>query len=141
MQAATAGSSVIGQSAPQAGDCFTYEHLADRKHLWLDFCADTGDGGDSTYAVARAMAAPILQVQHRLVTSLLRRLPGSGILCRHWQPPTLQHMRDGGTHLLWWVSSMQAAAARAGSAAASQVQLHVQAERQGPWAWGRAWPE
>ena len=70
MQAATAGTSVIGQSAPQAGDCFTYEHLADRNHLWLDFCADTGDGGDSTYAVARAMATPILQVKHQSVTSL-----------------------------------------------------------------------
>lgn len=47
---------------PRAGDGFTFEHLADRPQLWLDFCADTGDGGDPTYAVARAMAAPGLKV-------------------------------------------------------------------------------
>ncbi|KAK2079809.1 hypothetical protein QBZ16_002204 [Prototheca wickerhamii] len=44
--------------APQDGDGFTFEHLADRGELWFDFCADTGDGGDSTYAVARCLAAP-----------------------------------------------------------------------------------
>ena len=48
---------------PRAGDGFTFEHLADRPQLWLDFCADTGDGGDPTYAVARAMAAPGLKVR------------------------------------------------------------------------------
>lgn len=28
--------------------------------LWLDFMADTGDGGNPTYAVAAALAAPVL---------------------------------------------------------------------------------
>ena len=63
MQAATASVPSGGDSAPpQAGDGFTFEHLADRPELWLDFCADTGDGGNPTYAVARAMAAPSLKV-------------------------------------------------------------------------------
>lgn len=52
----------MGRGPPAAGDGFTYEHLADRSELWLDFCADTGDGGNSTYAVARALAAPRLHV-------------------------------------------------------------------------------
>ena len=30
---------------PREGDGFTFEHLAARDELWLDFCADTGDGG------------------------------------------------------------------------------------------------
>lgn len=38
------------------------EHLASRQEVWLDFMADTGDGGNSTYAVARALAAPQLPV-------------------------------------------------------------------------------
>ena len=63
MQAATATSPPgTASDPPRAGDGFTYEHLADRPQLWLDFCADTGDGGNPTYAVARAMAAPGLKV-------------------------------------------------------------------------------
>ena len=63
MQAATATNPPGSASdPPRAGDGFTFEHLADRPQLWLDFCADTGDGGDPTYAVARAMAAPGLKV-------------------------------------------------------------------------------
>lgn len=34
-----------GQQPPRAGDGFTFEHLAAREELWLDFAADTGDGG------------------------------------------------------------------------------------------------
>ncbi|KAK9835056.1 hypothetical protein WJX81_007542 [Elliptochloris bilobata] len=60
MQAATG---VGMRGPPREGDGFTFEHLAARKELWLDFCADTGDGGDPTYAVARAMAAPLLHVR------------------------------------------------------------------------------
>ena len=51
-----------GREPPAAGDGFTYEHLADREEVWLDFMADTGDGGDPTYAVARALAAPWLPI-------------------------------------------------------------------------------
>lgn len=71
MQAATASMPSGGDSTPpQAGDGFTFEHLADRPELWLDFCADTGDGGNPTYAVARAMAAPSLKVGPSLGCSL-----------------------------------------------------------------------
>lgn len=49
-------------STPEQGDGLTYEHLADRQSLWLDFIADTGDGGHSTYSVAAALAAPHLRV-------------------------------------------------------------------------------
>eukprot|EP00955_Chlamydomonas_euryale_P105062 365611-Chlamydomonas_euryale.AAC.5 len=45
---------------PGTGDHFTYEHLSQRSSCWVDFIADTGDGGDSTYSVARALAAPML---------------------------------------------------------------------------------
>lgn len=52
----------MGRHAPAEGDGFTYEHLAERDELWVDFMADTGDGGDPTYAVARALAAPQLPI-------------------------------------------------------------------------------
>jgi hypothetical protein len=32
------------------------------QELWFDFIADTGDGGNPTYTVARALAAPSLTV-------------------------------------------------------------------------------
>lgn len=81
MQAATATTPAGGASdPPRAGDGFTFEHLADRPQLWLDFCADTGDGGDPTYAVAQAMAAPGLKVAVPAGTQLpdltLRPSPG-----------------------------------------------------------------
>ena len=49
-----------GAQPPREGDGFTFEHLAQRDSIWLDFCADIGDGGDPTYAVAYCMAAPVL---------------------------------------------------------------------------------
>ena len=49
--------------SPDEGDGFTYEHTDDRGELWLDFIADTGDGGNSTYTVASALAAPMLSVR------------------------------------------------------------------------------
>lgn len=64
MQAATANASDGGAAAasstaapPHDGDGFTYEHLAGHEEVWIDFTADTGDGGDSTYSVARCLAA------------------------------------------------------------------------------------
>ena len=61
MQAATAAAPPgAGALPPQEGDGFTFEHLAGRDSIWLDFVADIGDGGDSTYAVACCMAAPSL---------------------------------------------------------------------------------
>ncbi|BDA40538.1 hypothetical protein COCOBI_01-1910 [Coccomyxa sp. Obi] len=67
MQAATGvGPPGGGSGPPREGDGFTFEHVAGKRELWIDFCADTGDGGDPTYAVARAMAAPVL---HAMDTS------------------------------------------------------------------------
>ena len=70
MQAATANTGGGGGTAaaggvpppPHAGDGFTFEHLADQEEAWVDFVADTGDGGDSTYSVARCLAAPKISV-------------------------------------------------------------------------------
>eukprot|EP00879_Flechtneria_rotunda_P018990 GHRR01019937.1.p1 GENE.GHRR01019937.1~~GHRR01019937.1.p1 ORF type:complete len:748 (+),score=303.12 GHRR01019937.1:256-2499(+) len=63
MQAATAASMADSfNDTPAEGDGFTYEHLHSKQELWFDFIADTGDGGNSTYAVARALAAPKLTV-------------------------------------------------------------------------------
>lgn len=50
VQAATALRPSGPHAPPSGGDGFTYEHLAGRDELWWDFVADTGDGGDPTYA-------------------------------------------------------------------------------------------
>lgn len=34
-----------GTEPPREGDGFTFEHLAERDSLWMDFTADVGDGG------------------------------------------------------------------------------------------------
>lgn len=39
-----------------------YDHLDGKDELWFDFIADTGDGGNSTYAVARLLAQPLLVI-------------------------------------------------------------------------------
>lgn len=43
-------------------DGFFYDHLSKRDGLWFDFMADTGDGGNSTYSVARLLAQPFLKM-------------------------------------------------------------------------------
>ncbi|KAF5190616.1 Calcineurin-like metallo-phosphoesterase superfamily protein [Thalictrum thalictroides] len=35
-----------------------YDHFGEKDDLWFDFMADTGDGGNSSYAVARLLAQP-----------------------------------------------------------------------------------
>ncbi|WIA33540.1 hypothetical protein OEZ86_006664 [Tetradesmus obliquus] len=63
MQAATAASMADSfNDTPAEGDGFTYEHFSSKQELWFDFIADTGDGGNPTYTVARALAAPSLTV-------------------------------------------------------------------------------
>ncbi|XP_076902544.1 uncharacterized protein LOC143557324 [Bidens hawaiensis] len=39
---------------------FLYDHLNDKDQLWFDFMADTGDGGNSSYAIAKLLAQPLL---------------------------------------------------------------------------------
>ena len=34
-----------------------YDHLDGKDELWFDFIADTGDGGNSTYAIARKFSS------------------------------------------------------------------------------------
>lgn len=43
---------------------FLFDHLTSREELWFDFMADTGDGGNSTYTVARLLAQPCLRVSN-----------------------------------------------------------------------------
>lgn len=43
-----------------AKEDFLYDHLSVKDHLWFDFMADTGDGGNSSYSVARLLAQPSL---------------------------------------------------------------------------------
>lgn len=56
------GSSKSIEEGPCEGDGYLYEHLSQKKEVWLDFCADTGDGGNSTYSIARCLASPEIKV-------------------------------------------------------------------------------
>src|SRR5436305_3282912 len=38
--------------------------FAAAEELWIDYVADLGDGFDSTYTIARQLAAPRLSVEH-----------------------------------------------------------------------------
>ncbi|KAF3948021.1 hypothetical protein CMV_025929 [Castanea mollissima] len=49
------------QAGIQQGD-YLYDHFSKGKELWFDFMADTGDGGNSTYAVARLLAQPQIKI-------------------------------------------------------------------------------
>ncbi|KAF5444984.1 hypothetical protein F2P56_034075 [Juglans regia] len=42
---------------------FLYELHSEKKELWFDFMADTGDGGNSTYTVARLLAQPRIDLE------------------------------------------------------------------------------
>jgi hypothetical protein len=37
-------------------------HLSEKDDLWFDFMADTGDGGNSSYSVARLLAQPSIRI-------------------------------------------------------------------------------
>lgn len=39
-----------------------YDHFSEKEDFWFDFMADTGDGGNSSYAVARLLAQPGIRV-------------------------------------------------------------------------------
>ncbi|GAA0157203.1 esterase [Lithospermum erythrorhizon] len=40
-----------------------YDHFSDKDEIWFDFMADTGDGGNSSYSVARLLAQPSLRIR------------------------------------------------------------------------------
>ncbi|XP_042965403.1 uncharacterized protein LOC122299302 isoform X2 [Carya illinoinensis] len=42
---------------------FLYELHSEKDELWFDFMADTGDGGNSTYTVARLLAQPRIELK------------------------------------------------------------------------------
>lgn len=48
------------QDGAQQGD-FLYEQFSKEEELWFDFIADTGDGGNSTYTVARLLTQPSIR--------------------------------------------------------------------------------
>lgn len=56
---------------------FLYDHLANKDKFWFDFMADTGDGGNSSYAVAKLLAQPTIEV---LVDGKPRPLPRGNLL-------------------------------------------------------------
>lgn len=43
-------------------DGLLYDHYSDREDLWFDFMADTGDGGNSSYTIARLLAQPSIRI-------------------------------------------------------------------------------
>ncbi|KAL0917207.1 hypothetical protein M5K25_012255 [Dendrobium thyrsiflorum] len=45
-------------------DDLLYDHFCVKEELWFDFMADTGDGGNSTYAVTRLLAQPWIRVKN-----------------------------------------------------------------------------
>lgn len=61
----------------QQDDLF-YDHLSEKEDLWFDFMADTGDGGNSSYTVARLLAQPSIRLS-REEDSVLT-LPRGGLL-------------------------------------------------------------
>ncbi|XP_059637902.1 uncharacterized protein LOC132279866 [Cornus florida] len=42
---------------------FLYDHFSEKDDLWFDFMADTGDGGNSSYSVARLLAQPFIRLR------------------------------------------------------------------------------
>ncbi|KAM7521037.1 hypothetical protein LguiB_019999 [Lonicera macranthoides] len=44
-------------------DDLLYDHFIEKDELWFDFMADTGDGGNPSYAVARLLAQPLIWVR------------------------------------------------------------------------------
>lgn len=58
-------------------DDMLYDHFSEKDDLWFDFMADTGDGGNSSYSVARLLAQPSLRVQS---DSSVLNLPRANLL-------------------------------------------------------------
>lgn len=52
--------SKVGDASMQ--DDLLYEQFSEHDELWFDFMADTGDGGNSSYSVARLLAQPTIRV-------------------------------------------------------------------------------
>ena len=53
---------IRAKDGSREGDSLPFEDMSDMSDAWFDFCADTGDGGNSTYSIARCLAAPSINV-------------------------------------------------------------------------------
>ncbi|GAB4856600.1 hypothetical protein Ancab_014516 [Ancistrocladus abbreviatus] len=60
------------QDGAQQGDPL-FDHFCENDEFWFDFMADTGDGGNSSYAVARLLAQPFIQLKSGDPVSFLPR--------------------------------------------------------------------
>lgn len=56
---------------------FLYDHFNEMDDFWFDFMADTGDGGNSSYSVARLLAQPSLRASNN---GSLLKLPRGNLL-------------------------------------------------------------
>jgi len=54
-----------------------YDHFSEKDDFWFDFMADTGDGGNPSYAVARLLAQPKLRLK---TSDSMRDLPRGDLL-------------------------------------------------------------
>lgn len=50
------------EDAAKKDDLF-YDQFSEQDELWFDFMADTGDGGNSSYSVARLLAQPAIRIR------------------------------------------------------------------------------
>ena len=54
-----------------------YDHFSEKDDFWFDFMADTGDGGNSSYAIARLLAQPFIRLKEG---GSVRTLPRGDLL-------------------------------------------------------------
>ncbi|KAL6880444.1 hypothetical protein ACP4OV_012009 [Aristida adscensionis] len=54
-----------------------YDYFNEREDLWFDFVADTGDGGNSSYTVARLLAQPSIKI---VIGGSMHTLPRGNLL-------------------------------------------------------------
>ncbi|KAL6647234.1 hypothetical protein ACP70R_014671 [Stipagrostis hirtigluma subsp. patula] len=58
-------------------DDLLYDYFNEKEELWFDFVADTGDGGNSSYTVARLLAQPSIQT---VIGGSMHTLPRGNLL-------------------------------------------------------------
>lgn len=58
-------------------DDLLYDYFNEKEDLWFDFVADTGDGGNSSYTVARLLAQPSIQT---VIGGSMHTLPRGNLL-------------------------------------------------------------
>ena len=71
-----------GSGPPREGDGFTFEHVAEKRELWIDFCADTGDGGCASLLLPPNMFSSLVHLLAFDSRLCLQRLHLSEGRCR-----------------------------------------------------------